>query len=424
MAPRRGQIEKAFMDPVHGFIIVRHGWLLHLIDTPEFQRLRRIRQLGASFGTYHGAEHSRFGHSLGAFHIMERMLHRLREVNGPFDEETEMTARAAALLHDVGHGPFSHALEYTLTPEVGHEAWTKRILLEDTAIHRVLRGIDASLPERVAAVIEGRSEPRWVSRLVSSQLDVDRMDYLLRDALFTGAEYGRFQLDRVIHTLTLHGDTVAVQRKGLQAIEEYVLARHFMYWRVYLHKTIRGAELLLRAAVLRARRLGAFSPAEAPNLAQYLALDDTDVFVALKTWVHHADATLSDLSRRFLSRDFLKPVFIVPPSTLPPGGEEAARAVVAEAGYDPDSYCLIDTPANVPYDPYVPPADGGDAPGVAGTAGRQPILVINADGEAEEISRLSPLIQSVAGRTVRAVNVYVPAECRERVWDVISSFSA
>src|SRR5690606_38837184 len=225
---------------VHGFIIVRHRWLLDLIDAPEFQRLRRIRQLGASFGTYHGAEHSRFGHSLGALHIMERILRRFSEVSGSVDEETWAVARAAALLHDVGHGPFSHALEHSLTPGVGHEERTQRVILDDTAIHRVLRALDPSLPPRVADVIAGRGRPRRVSRLVSSQLAVDRMDSLLRDALYTGADYGRFQLDRVINPMTLHAGDVAVQGTGLHAIEEYVLARHFMYWRVYLHKTIRG----------------------------------------------------------------------------------------------------------------------------------------------------------------------------------------
>lgn len=415
MTAARKPIEKAFMDPVHGFIIIRRRWLLDLIDTPEFQRLRRIRQLGASFGTYHGAEHTRFGHSLGALHIMERILARFREVNGRVDEETAVTALAAALLHDVGHGPFSHALEFLLTPEHGHEEWTKRILLDDTAIHRVLRGIDPSLPERVAAVIDGQSQPRWVSRLVSGQLDVDRMDYLLRDALFTGAEYGRFQLERIINTLVLHGDEVAAQSKGMHAIEEYVLARHFMYWRVYLHKTIRGAEMLLRAAVRRARQLGALNVPDSPTVEEYVSFDDADLFVALKAWARHADKILSDLSQRFLARRLLKPVFSVPPAALSPGAEAAARAVVAEAGYDPQFYCLIDTMANVPYDPYVPPT-GDNA-----ESAWQPILIIDGTGRAVEISRLSSLIESIAGRTVRAVNVYVPADCREKVRDVISS---
>lgn len=410
----REHVEKAFMDPVHGFIIVRRRWLLDLIDTPEFQRLRRIRQLGSSFGTYHGAEHTRFGHSLGALHIMERILQRLQEANGRLDEETVAVALAAALLHDVGHAPFSHALEYLLTPDTGHEQWTRRVLLEDTGITRVLRTVDGSLPEKVADVLAGRSQPAWVSRLVSSQLDVDRMDYLLRDALFTGAEYGRFQLERIIHTLVLHGDQPAVQAKGINAIEEYVLARHFMYWRVYLHKTVRGAEMLLRAALRRARQLGELP--EPKTVEEYLALDDADILVALKRWTRHADPVLSDLSRRYLARRLLKPVFSVPPAELPPGAVEAAREVVARAGFDPDSYCLVDPMSNVPYTPYVPPHDGAEG-------SWQPILVLTAEGRLAEISKLSPLIQALAGRTVRAVNVYVPEECRAAVRAAISSLA-
>lgn len=399
------------MDPVHGFIIIRRRWLLDLIDTPEFQRLRRIRQLGSSLGTYHGAEHTRFGHSLGALHIMERILHRLDEVSGPLDEETTAVALAAALLHDVGHGPFSHALEYLLTPGVGHEQWTQRVLLEDTHIRRVLASVDPELPGRVAAVLAGRSGPVWVSRLVSSQLDVDRMDYLLRDSLFTGAEYGRFQLDRIIHTLVLDGQEVAVQVKGINAIEEYVLARHFMYWRVYLHKTVRGAEMMLRAAVQRARQLGELG--EPVTLREYLALDDADLLVALKRWTSLSDPVLADLSGRYLTRRLLKPVYTVPPEQLPDQALAAARDVVAGAGFDPDYYCLVDSTSNVPYAPYVPP--NGSASGAS-----QPILVVDGRGNVTEISSLSPLIQAVAGRTVRAVNVYVPEECRREVRAVIS----
>lgn len=428
-------MEKAFLDPVHGFILVDDEWLLHLIDSAEFQRLRRVRQLGASFGTYHGAEHTRFGHSLGALHIMERILARLEHVHGPLDEETRIVAQAAALLHDVGHGPLSHCIEYLLTPDVGHEYWTKRIVLEHTEVNRVLRSVDESLPSKVAAVIERRSQPAWVSDLVSSQLDVDRMDYLLRDALFTGAEYGRFQLDRVVNTLVLHDGQVAVRQKGLQAIEEYVLARHFMYWRVYLHKTIRGMELLLRAAVRRARELahshngdGGARGAAARMVAdgplgvffrdgdvigprQYVDVDDADLFVSLKQWARSDDTVLADLSERFLRRRLLKPVFPVPMTALSDEAEQTARDVVGRAGFDPDYYCLVDNTANVPYDTYM-----YSEPGVQ----KQPIVVLDATRTLVEISQLSSLIHGLAELRVRAVNVYVPDDCREAVQQALA----
>lgn len=420
-------MEKAFLDPVHGFILINEQWLLRLVDSVEFQRLRRIRQLGASFGTYHGAEHTRFGHSLGAMHIMQRMLSRFEQVHGPIDEKTHTIARVAALLHDVGHGPLSHCLEYLLTPEVSHEYWTKRILLEDTDVNRILRTVDASLPEKVVEVIDRRSETPWVNDLVSGQLDVDRMDYLLRDALYTGAEYGRFQLDRIVNTVVLHDGQVAVRQKGLQAIEEYVLARHFMYWRVYLHKTIRGSELLLRAAVKRARRLveelgediglaGSFARFFSGNgvvevdVHDYLHVDDADLFVALKQWTRSDDKVLADLSERFLTRRLLKPVFSTPVGDVTDELRDEARDVVAKAGYDPDYYCLIDNTANVPYDTYA-----HSEPGVR----KQPIVVRDRkSNELIEISKLSPLIEGLAALRVRAINVYVPEQCRAAVAEV------
>lgn len=409
------------MDPVHGIILLRERWLLNLVDTPEFQRLRRIRQLGASFGTYHGAEHTRFGHSLGALHIMERILRRFRDIGVQVDEEAGMLARAAALLHDVGHGPLSHALEGILTPGVDHEAWTRRVLLEDTVLHRRLRAVDASLPEKVADVLAGRARPTWISSLVSSQLDVDRMDYLLRDALYTGADYGRFQLDRILHTLALDGDRVVIRHKGLQAAEEYVLARYFMYWRVYLHKTTRGQEVLLKAIVRRAQALEETEPAAArlarlwqgnPSLADYLRVDDTDLLVALKGWAEAKDPVLADLSRRFLSRRLLKPVFHAPAPGLAPEALSIAADIVERAGFPPESYCLLDSAANIPYDPYIRPNSGGVG---------KPILVAVDAGPPVEISQLSPLIRSLATQRIAAVNLYVPEECRPAVRDAVGS---
>src|SRR5690606_29558171 len=215
--------ERWYRDPVHDFITLREPLFLELVDTPEFQRLRRIRQLGASYGTYHGAEHSRFGHSLGVLWIMSMILERFAHLGVRLDEEWATVAKAAALLHDVGHGPFSHALERRLTPGADHEDWTRRILLEPTRVHQVLAKASPDLPAKVAAVISGEHQgPAFIRDLVSSQLDVDRMDYLLRDSLYTGVTYGTFDLQRLINTLLLDGDRVVSMAKGIVAIEEYL----------------------------------------------------------------------------------------------------------------------------------------------------------------------------------------------------------
>ncbi|HEY8498866.1 MAG TPA: HD domain-containing protein, partial [Limnochordales bacterium] len=250
--------EKIFRDPVHDFITVRDPLLVRLIDTPELQRLRRLRQLGTAAGTYHGAEHSRFGHSLGAMHVMGKVLARLRQSSSVvIDDELERLARAAALLHDIGHGPLSHGLERILTPSKDHEHWTFAILSGATQVRAVLEEHAPGFAEAVLRVLRGDLPPerRWLHHLVASQLDVDRMDYLLRDALYTGAEYGRFDLERLINTLMLVDGQVVFSYKGIPNAEEYVLARHYMYWQVYFHKTTRAQDLVLRAAWQRAREL-------------------------------------------------------------------------------------------------------------------------------------------------------------------------
>jgi HD superfamily phosphohydrolase len=226
--------ERIYRDPVHNIIRLRtegaEGQLMvRLIDAREFQRLRRIKQLGLALYTYQGAEHSRFTHSLGVLHLMTRVLDRLTE-SFPITTEDRAAARAAALLHDVGHGSFSHVMEKVLS--FHHEAWTVRaVLSEETEIGQVLRSYSEDLPERVASIIEGRFQPAALSQLVSSQLDVDRMDYLLRDSLMTGAKYGIYDLEWIINALQIDegGERIYVAARGLHAVEEYLQARYYMF---------------------------------------------------------------------------------------------------------------------------------------------------------------------------------------------------
>lgn len=455
--------EKAYRDPVHDFITLRDPLFLDLIDTPEFQRLRRIRQLGASFGTYHGAEHSRFGHSLGVLWVMTRILERLQHIGVTIEEEWAVVAKAAALLHDVGHGPYSHALEGWLTPGLRHEVWSQRIILGPGPLHDRLYAHDPRLPEMVAAVIGGTlTEPGFITDLVSSQMDVDRMDYLIRDSLYTGVTYGRFDLTRLINTLQVHDDRIVCVAKGIGAVEEYLLARYFMYWQVYLHKTTRSHELMLGRLWLRARdawQEGGLSAEEVPvtlvpflegkpTRDDYLQLDDVDVTFAMKRWQFAADPILADLAQRLLQRRLLKPVFKVPPTSISHERLPDVEAVLKKAGWDPRYYLLVDDVQGVAYDLYAPDEalvinEGpviGDSPvndegpsinkspdrkddlaydrgdDIAQThATKTPILVMDELGRPREITQLSATMRALAAGPRVAVNVFVPQDVREDV---------
>ncbi|MCA1566452.1 MAG: HD domain-containing protein [Acidobacteria bacterium] len=361
--------ERIYRDPVHNIIRLRtdtrEGQLLvRLIDAPEFQRLRRIKQLGLALYTYQGAEHSRFAHSLGVLHLITRVLDRLGE-NHSIDEEDRAAARAAALLHDIGHGSFSHVMEHVLG--FHHEEWTVRaVLSEETEINQVLRDFSPALPQRVADIIEGKFQPAFLGQLVSSQLDVDRMDYLLRDSLMTGAKYGIYDLEWIINALAVdvENDRIYVAARGLYAVEEYLQARYYMFRQVYFHRTLRSAEAVLRSVLRRALELVAAGEEvwcapgtafekvlrrETLTLQDHLEMDDSDVLFHLKQWRRAKDTILHDLSHRFIGRRLFKAIDL----DMPPGERaqflNAARSCVARAGFEPRFYFIEDHAGDVPY---------------------------------------------------------------------------
>lgn len=421
--------EKVFRDPVHGFITVEAGLLLRLIDTPEFQRLRRIRQLGAAYGTYHGADHSRFAHALGALHIMGRALERLEEQGAGTDPWDALAGRVAALLHDLGHGPFSHLWETAGGVGKHHEAWTAEAIAGDTSIGILLRQADPRLPDAVLDIFRGAHPARYLTSLVASQLDVDRMDYLLRDSLATGASYGRFDIERLLHNICLAGGRLAVSMKGLANVEEYLLARYFMYWRVYFHRAVRAQEVTLQSFWRRACHLWAEggpaaleSPASlvpwlahgaggpAPTLGQHLALDDCDIFYAAKLWTTSPDGILRDLAGRFLNRQLLKPVWEEPFPTDQPPDLAGVAALLVRRGYDPRYYLAVDRTADVAYDYYAHRPGGGT----------DPILLVSREGQVREVSEVSSLVRSLAAQPRIALHVYVPADCRPEARQCLS----
>jgi HD superfamily phosphohydrolase len=335
---------------VHDEIVVADPWLWGLINTRAMQRLRRIRQLGTSYFTFHGAEHSRFTHSLGAYETMRRVLAYLgQDHNWPKDERERKLALAAALLHDIGHGPFSHTFESVYTER--HEYWTTRILMEDSEIHSLLDQQDECFAQDLVDIFARKGRFPYVQQLISSQLDVDRMDYLLRDALHTGVNYGRFELGRLIRSITLAGGQVLLKLDGIHTAEQYILARYFMYTQVYLHPITIGSDLLVAQVLHRAEelwRMGKIleSPRELPvlwelgskmKIEDYLSLDESTLIYAFHLWSHCEDPVLKDLASRFLERRLYTPVVQNEPTS-----EEWAelRTAAALAGYHPDYYVL------------------------------------------------------------------------------------
>ena len=315
-------------DTIHGIITFDtedpgERLLWDLVNTPEFQRLRRIRQLGLTNLVYQGAEHTRFAHSIGVMHLTGRILDQIAKHQEITDEERVWT-RAAALLHDLGHGPFSHAAEMLLG--VSHESWTRRIILEPhTEVNRVLRDYHPDMPRLVVDCLDHGCEKRFLASVISGQVDADRLDYLLRDSTMTGVKYGVFDLERLILGLEVQRDsrmdTVIMGVKGFHPTEAYLLARYHMYRQVYFHKTVWSAQSMLQAMGRRAAELIrrgelVHAPADHPlvsilsgaemALADYLLLDDAELKVMTKLWMREPDPVLSDLCRRLIERDIYK----------------------------------------------------------------------------------------------------------------------
>jgi uncharacterized protein len=361
--------ERIYRDAVHNIIRLRtdtpEGALIgKLVDTIEFQRLRRIRQLGLAHFAYQAAEHSRFAHSLGAFHLATRTLAKLGETY-TIAQENQTAVRVAALLHDIGHGPFSHVIE----PILGfhHEDFTVEAVLSDaTEVGQLLQAFSPRIATDVADIINGTFRPMALAQLVSSQLDVDRMDYLLRDSLMTGVKYGVYDIEWIIKSLEINEatDQLYVSARGLYAVEDYLQARYYMFRQVYFHRTLRSAESVLHSLLRRALVLfkngkavwhvsgTAFEKVlngEKLSLSEHLALDDSDVIYHIKQWQAAEDTILSDLSKRFLNRRLFKAFDLDMPEADRQKFVDEARKLVEDAGFDPDYYFVEDKAGDVPH---------------------------------------------------------------------------
>ena len=312
---------KILNDPVYGFITIQHELTFDLMDHPFVQRLRRISQLGLSHLVYPGAVHNRFHHAIGALHLMQEAIAVLRAKGTDISDQEGEAVCAAILLHDIGHGPFSHALEHSIVKGVRHEDISALIM---SRLNEELNGaLDTAI-----AIFNDHHPKRFLHQLVSSQLDMDRMDYLARDSFYSGVAEGKIGSERIIKMLAVKDDRLVVEEKGIYSIEKFLMARRLMYWQVYLHRTVLCAEFMLMRVLKRAKALALSgadvftTPAlsifinESLDRAKFIAdpeilnrfceLDDSDITCALKVWQHHDDPILSELSKRIVHRNLFQ----------------------------------------------------------------------------------------------------------------------
>lgn len=315
-----------FNDPVHGFVTIPKGLVSSLVDHPIFQRLRRIKQLGLGHFVFPGGEHTRFGHALGAFHLMQRVLLKLKYKGVAISELETEAASLAILLHDIGHGPFSHALEGVLIKDFRHEQMTLALIEQ---LNNEFNGkLDLSI-----SMFKGQYHRPFFHQLISSQLDVDRLDYLTRDSFHTGVREGGIGLERLIETMVVKDDRIFIMKKGIYALENYIMARNLMYKQVYLHKTNIAADVMLTSLFKRLEELfreakfnrspvkkilsdslsffvenniSAENDLSAELISNYLNLDDYDIWYALKQLVNHEDTVLSFFANALINRKLFK----------------------------------------------------------------------------------------------------------------------
>lgn len=331
---------KIINDPIYGFIRLRSDLIFDLIEHPWYQRLRRISQLGLTFLVYPGAYHTRFHHTLGAMHLMHEAIDVLRGKGHSITQEEETAAAIAILLHDIGHGPFSHALEHSIVNGVSHE----HISLQ------FMKALNKQFNNQLAVAIQlftNTYHKKFLHQLISSQLDVDRLDYLRRDSFYTGVAEGNINADRLVSMLNVKDDQLVVDAKGIYSVEKFIVARRLMYWQVYLHKTVLAAEFMLEQVLQRAADLyragtavfttAALQPffqnaytttdfgTDNDLLEKFAALDDYDIWVCIKAWQSHTDRILATLSKGLVERKLLR-IETFDKKPMPTGYAKAKRA--------------------------------------------------------------------------------------------------
>lgn len=394
---------KFIRDPLYDDFIIVDDILLKVVEHYAFQRLRRISQLGLVSYIYPGATHTRFSHSLGVMHLITRAIEIMERKGIKFDNEIKLALKFCALVHDVGHGPFSHALEWTIL-NIKHEDITKMI------IDRIFRNVIGNeIADISIKILNNEFEKKFVNELISSQLDMDRLDYIRRDAFYCGVHYGIIDIWRILQTLTITNDyKLAIEEKGKHAVEGYLVARYLMYWSVYFHKTNLSLQAMLSSIFNRLRDLiennikielirnleivikKGLSDDEGLNA--FLSLEDGDMFYLFKIWLNSKDKVLSDLSRRLLNRE----IFKVYEEELSISQIENIKSFLINNGFEPKYYLIEKLAVDTAYEPY-------------SISGDSNIRVILKDGSVVEISNALPTDTLKAlSRPVKKRLIFIP----------------
>jgi HD superfamily phosphohydrolase len=417
---QRLPMEKVFRDPIHDYVYVQDRVILDLINTKEFQRLRRIHQLGTTSFVFHGAEHTRFSHSLGCYEVARRIVESFERNypsqapdDGLWNNDERLVTLCAALLHDIGHGAYSHTFEHIFNTD--HEQITTQIITDPhTEVNQVLSQVSPDFPTKVASVISHDYPNPQVVQLISSQIDADRMDYLLRDSYYTGTNYGNFDLTRILRVMRPYKDGIAFQISGIHAVEDFIVSRFQMYVQVYFHSVSRSMEVILGHLLKLANQLyqseranhsqRTFQPYylmpffdENFTLDDYLKLDDGVLNTYFLQWIDDEDPILSDLAHRFLDRVPLKSARINEQTRdlLP-----QLKELVAEAGFDSEYYTAENDSYDLPYDAYDPTSKKP----------RTQIELMQADGSLVELSTASDLVRAISGKVSRDERFFFPKE--------------
>ncbi|MDF7639515.1 HD domain-containing protein [Lactobacillus sp. ESL0791] len=393
--------EIVLRDPVHEYIHIDDQVVLDVLSSKEFQRMRRIKQLGPISYVFPGATHTRFEHNLGVYELTRRICNIFAEKyptqnpgDGLWDDNNRLLVECAGLLHDIGHGPYSHTFEHLFG--TNHEKIGQKIITDpNTEINQALKQVAPNFPELVASVIAKTYPNPQVVKMISSQADADRMDYLERDAYFTGVTYGKFDLSRILREIRPYSDGICFTNSGMHAVEDYIVSRYQMYQQVYFHRVGRSMEIILhhlleRAKIVYRRGILQVTPSLAKflegnwTLSDYLKLDDGVMETNFSMWTNSADPILADLAARYLYRKPLASVKIdeETKNLLP-----KLKDLIKQAGFNPTYYTDTNSAFDEPYDAYKP----------SGKNANSQIEIMQDDGNLIELSQLSPLVRALNG---------------------------